>query len=68
MTALEQHLLDALERLEDDYADREQAMEEALTGLRALVERLTRQVSALSAQVETLSAQLAPFVALLPPN
>ena len=67
MTALEQQLLAALERLEAQYADREQAMEEELTDLRALVERLTRQVSVLSAQVETLSAQLAPFVALLPP-
>ena len=68
MTALEQQLSASLQRLEAQYAAREQAMQQELTALRVLVEHLSRQVSHLSAQASDLSAQLARFVALLPPT
>ena len=68
MTALEHQLATAVQRLEQQYADREQAMREDTRALRVLVERLSRQVTDLSGHVDILSAQLARFVALLPPS
>ena len=68
MTALEHQLATAVQRLEQQYAAREQAMQEETTALRVLVQHLSRQVSDLSRQVETLSTQLARLAALLPPD
>ncbi len=52
MTALQHQLATAVQRLEQQYAAREQAMQEETAALRVLVERLSRQVSDLSTQVE----------------